>query len=261
MTCERHDSGAIELYFYGELPATERRRVQAHLGSCPECRRALEDLETIRTALAARPDVSRPPAGDWSGFMTRLDAAVGAQSRAAQEGSSRRVRLMWSRQPLYYSAAAAALVAIVAMSILLGRRTEPPSGGSADARPELAASGFPAPTHRPDAALASLSDQHFERSKLVLLGLATRNPQAADAEDWSYERELASTLLDDTRLYRMAAEERGMTSLADVMRDLELVLLQTSMAEEANPETLAQLQRLIRRRDLLTKMNAVYHGS
>jgi hypothetical protein len=95
----------------------------------------------------------------------------------------------------------------------------------------------------------------------VLLGLATRNPQASNAGDWSYERELASTLLDDTRLYRMAAEERGMTSLADVMRDLELVLLQTSMTEEANPETLAQLQRLIRRRDLLTKMNAVYHGS
>jgi hypothetical protein len=51
-----------------------------------------------------------------------------------------------------------------------------------------------------------------------------------------------------------------MTSLADVMRDLELVLLQASMSEEPNDASLEQLQRLIRRRDLLTKMDVVYAG-
>ena len=45
-----------------------------------------------------------------------------------------------------------------------------------------------------------------------------------------------------------------MQSLADVMRDLELVLLQASMSETAGRASLPQLQRLIRRRDLLTKM-------
>jgi hypothetical protein len=48
-----------------------------------------------------------------------------------------------------------------------------------------------------------------------------------------------------------------MTSLADVLRDLELVLLQTSMSETSDAESLAQLQRLIRRRDLITKMDVV----
>jgi hypothetical protein len=63
--------------------------------------------------------------------------------------------------------------------------------------------------------------------------------------------------LSDTRLYRHAAEERGMTKLADVMRDLELVLLQTSMSDSPDAESLARLQRLIRRRDLITKMDVV----
>ena len=117
-------------------------------------------------------------------------------------------------------------------------------------------------THAPgasagDAGLAAVSDQHFERSKLVVLGLATKDARQAD---WDYERELAGTLLSDTRLYRAAAEERGMQSLAGVMRDLELVLLQTSMSEQRDAASLGQLQRLIRRRDLITKMEIVHAG-
>jgi hypothetical protein len=72
-----------------------------------------------------------------------------------------------------------------------------------------------------------------------------------------YERELAATLLSDTRIYRMAAEDRGLRSIADVMGDLELVLLQASFADERDPASLAQIQRLIRRRDLVEKMDVV----
>jgi len=118
--------------------------------------------------------------------------------------------------------------------------------------------GIPAATVDP--ALLSLSDQHFERSKLVVLGLATRDATKPGDANWTFERDLATTLLDDTRLYRVAAEERGMDALAGVMRDLELVLLQTSMTEQTDPRSLEQLQRLIRRRDLITKMNVVYDG-
>ena len=113
--------------------------------------------------------------------------------------------------------------------------------------------GNPGPDRDP--ALSALSDQHFERSKLVVLGIATKDARQAD---WAYERELAGTLLSDTRLYRVAAEERGMQALAGVMRDLELVLLQTSMSEQRDTASLEQLQRLIRRRDLITKMEVVH---
>jgi hypothetical protein len=105
------------------------------------------------------------------------------------------------------------------------------------------------------ASFAALSEQHLERSKVVVLGVASKDPRHARLEDWEYERQLASSLLTDTRLYRAAAEERGMTSIADVMRDLELVLLQTSLATHSGPDDLAQIQRLIDRRDLVTKMD------
>ena len=103
----------------------------------------------------------------------------------------------------------------------------------------------------------ALSEEHFERSKLVVLGLATKDPAARRAADWAYERELASSLLSDTRMYRLAAEDRGLTHLAGVMRDLEIVLLQTAMTDETDPGALPQIQRLIQKRDLLEKMDAV----
>ena len=106
----------------------------------------------------------------------------------------------------------------------------------------------------PEAAFTALSEQHFERSKLVVLGLANKDPHHAREADWAYERGLASSLLSDTRLYRQAAEARGMKSLAGVMGDLELVLLQTSLADAPDAEALEQIQRLIHKRDLVTKM-------
>jgi hypothetical protein len=112
-----------------------------------------------------------------------------------------------------------------------------------------------------DAAFAALSEQHFERSKLVVLGLANKDPRRAGDADWAYERRLATNLLSDTRLYRQAAEARGLRTLAGVMGDLEIVLLQTSLAESPDAEALGQIQRLIHKRDLVTKMDVSAVGS
>jgi hypothetical protein len=261
MTCEMQAAGTIELYFYGELPLGERAAVQTHLKQCLDCRQALEDLSVIRAALASRPDVATPPGGDWSGFMTRLNAAIErtpTDSPVEADGHSRRVLRLPQRHRLAPYLAMAALLALVTMSVLFVFRqrdtTVPigPGGAAPAAEPAAAARAEPDP-------LVSLSDAHFERSKLVVLGLTTKD-SANSASDWSFERELASTLLSDTRLYRLAAEQRGMNRLAGVMRDLELVLLQTSMSEQPDTAALEQLQRLIRRRDLVTKMNVMSTG-
>ena len=261
MSCHLHAAGTIELYFYGELPLDERAVIRAHIARCAECRAALDDLSVIRAALAVRPDVATPPGGDWSGFMTRLNTRIADEdaSVAAPARSARVVAMPMRRRVAPYLAIAAVLALVTVSSVLLVRQ-----GGAGAPGPDVA---LPEPGTAPvmravnggnsaDPALAALSDQHFERSKLVVLGLATKDAREAD---WAYERELASTLLNDTRLYRLAAEERGMQSLAGVMRDLELVLLQASMSEQ-DAAALEQLQRLIRRRDLITKMQVVHTG-
>lgn len=255
-TCHVQASAAIELYFYGELTDAQRDAVELHLADCAECRHALEELSMIRAALASQPDVSSPPNGDWSGFMVQLQDAIDAEAAHQRSASRPRLGAAASRGRLAGALAMAALVTLVTVTVLVVMRDRAQAPGVQPVTVAEAPATLPAAVQAPssDDALTQVSGLHFERSKLVVLGLATKDPADSASADWNYERSLAASLLDDTRIYRQAAEGRGMRSLAGVLKDLEIVLLQTSMSEDQDAEALAQLQRLIRRRDLITKM-------
>jgi hypothetical protein len=252
-TCHVQASGAIELLFYEELDPVRRASVEEHLRSCAECRSAWEELGVIRDALSARPVVEAPPDGDWTAFMSRLNVALESSGPAAapvvSPGSTNRL------VPLLAMAALLALATMSVVSLVMWRaREDARVVTTAETAVQPAASTVSGPVGSRDAAFAALSEQHLERSKLVVLKLASGRESGADL---SYERRLAETLLNDTRLYRLTAEERGMTALARVMGDLELVLLQTSMSDTLDADAVGQIQRLIRTRDLVTRMNAV----
>lgn len=283
--CDRQGSGVpadIVLYFYDELEPPERSAVERHLSSCPECRRSFEELSMIRSALAVRPRVDAPPHGDWTPFMERL---AGGCRRVNVARAFQRVNLSEAvrsddetRRPGFvppspavryasYLTMAALLTLVTAGVVYVARSTlRPTLAPSLDTRatrtgpgasidpvpPALVGSGE---ARSADAAFAALSEQHFERSKLVVLGLASKDPHRAREADWAWERGLASNLLSDTRLYRLAAEQRGMRTLAGIMGDLELVLLQTSLADAPDAGALEQIQRLIDKRDLVAKMD------
>lgn len=259
--CDVQASGAIELWFYGELDPDERRRIEFHLAVCAECRGALDELKTIRTALATRPVVTAPPGDDWTSLMSRIDLAVAQESRSPVKVVATPPR---SRPVPAYLAMAAVLTLVTASVTYLARHRESrPVESTVATRVEApSATVAPLPAADPGAPasapqsdpFAAISEQHFERSKLVILGLASRDPHNSSSSDWAYERQLAGALLDDTRLYKQAAEARGLGPLAGVMSDLELVLLQTSLSDQGDAATLDRLQRLIRRRDLVSKM-------
>ncbi|HEY7056703.1 MAG TPA: zf-HC2 domain-containing protein [Vicinamibacterales bacterium] len=270
--CNLFEPAAIELYFYDELDPTVRARVEAHLAVCVGCRQELLDLDVIRRALADRPRVEEPPAGDWSGFMRRLDEACGigpADRRGgveghAGEGHGRNGQRVARWRP---ALAVAAMLLMVTIGAVLAARfrssvtTATPPVATASPPPPpapatIANAGQPA-VRAADHALAELSEQHFERSKLVVLGLVARDPEHTDARDWEYERDLAGALLEDTRLYRRAAQDRGLSDIAHVMGDLETVLLEASMSDHSDPGALERVQRLIRKRDLVVKMQVV----
>ncbi len=276
--CAYQAAAEIELYFYDELAPGARAGVESHLRSCAECRLALDELSAIRSALWTRPRVDTPPDGDWTPFMKRLagacqEARLDPGSRMAlavvadNEGSE-----LFPKAPhraglssASYLAIAALLTLVTAGVVYVARSAprpapSPASNAAQNATPPPGAI-VPAAERSADAAFAALSEQHFERSKLVVLGLANKDPQRDREADWAYERGLATNLLSDTRLYRQAAEARGMRTLAGVMGDLEIVLLQTSLAEAPDADALGQIQRLIQKRGLVTKMDVTRAGS
>ncbi|MCE5307051.1 MAG: zf-HC2 domain-containing protein [Acidobacteriales bacterium] len=57
MKCTSFDLNA---YYFGELPADERRGVEEHVAACAACRAELERLRVTQTALASIPDEEIP---------------------------------------------------------------------------------------------------------------------------------------------------------------------------------------------------------
>ena len=265
--CFVQESGAIELYYYGELDQAEENRIAGHVRGCSQCAEMLRELKMIRAVLAERPDVAAPASGDWSAFMGRLDTSIrleDARGALIAVAPSTRAKLPLApagppARPYVGVLATAALLALVTLSVFVASRAGRsivmpaalPAGLESAATSD---SGGETPVRE---GLATVGVRHLERSKLVVLGLATKDVDASTAADWEYERELATGLLNDTRLYRMAAEQRGLSSLAGVMKDLELVLLQASMAEDTDRTALPQIQRLIHKRNLVQKMDVV----
>lgn len=225
LVCRGND--VVELYYYGELSPEERAEAAAHFERCAACRESLAALEAIGHALAAR-RVDAPPDGDWSGFMSRLDARIGpAPARRA---------MSWMQL--------AAAVALLATGALAGW-----TWSRATAPVERAAGPTPA-----DAAIAERGGSELERARLVLAGLAAKS----DGDTWALERDMAARLLPEVTLIRQAASLRGRDDLGDiedVLRDVETLLLQASYAEPDDADTLARLRRMIERRDLLMRLS------
>jgi hypothetical protein len=270
-------SGAIDLYFYEELPPDKRREIERHVRRCSACRDGLAELALIRSSLAALPEIAAPAGGDWTRLMARIEAAIAAPAQAADPRTARVTRPRASARFAIAGLALAAAVTVITAATAHVVHKQAPASITVASHPAmrppspvepaglepagLEPAGLePAAAQGPEAGLAAVSEQHFERSRLVILGLTARDPRRSSLRDWEYERRMAGSLLDDTRLYKQAAAERGMTSLAGVMSDLELVLLQTSLADRQDPATLARLQRLIRKRDLVTRMDVAWLG-
>jgi hypothetical protein len=270
-------SGAIDLYFYEELPPDKRREIERHVRRCSACRDGLAELALIRSSLAALPEIAAPAGGDWTRLMARIEAAIAAPAQAADPRTARVTRPRASARFAIAGLALAAAVTVITAATAHVVHKQAPASITVASHPAMRppspvepaglepaglepAGVETAAAQGPEAGLAAVSEQHFERSRLVILGLTARDPRRSSLRDWEYERRMAGSLLDDTRLYKQAAAERGMTSLARVMSDLELVLLQTSLADRQDPATLARLQRLIRKRDLVTRMDVAWLG-
>ena len=258
----------VVLYFYDEMEAVDRARATAHLRGCDACRQRLDEMHAIRRALAERPAVEAPPAGDWSGFMRRLDAAVGPAPAVVPAEPAAILEYAGGRWSVRHVVALAAMLALVTIAVLAAARYR---GASAVPQPvattvpasipaNVPATAAAAPAVEREQSLREVSVEHLERSKLVVLGLTARDPEQTTADDWQYERRLAGTLLSDTRLYRMAAQDRGVADVARVMRDLETVLLETSLSDSSDQQALERLQRLIAKRDLVMKMQVMATG-
>lgn len=120
MTNERtteHHPGDLELAAWVDEPEVAAAEVSAHIEACARCRDQVAELMEIRAAIALD-----PPLPSEAAFAAQRERILAATEEPARESGGRVVgRIAW----LVPLAAAAAVAAIV----LIGRTSEPPSGG------------------------------------------------------------------------------------------------------------------------------------
>lgn len=230
----------LVLHFYGEMDHAAEARTVSHLGACDSCRRSFTRLQQVLAAVDAVP---APVLSD--GFertvWARLEPALPARRGWRSWFVIAPATLAW----------AAAIVVLVAAAFLAGRFTTTPVGSGTG----TVAS---ADQVRERILLADLGE-HLERSETMLIELvsvedgATREPV-----DISLERERAEELVAANRLYRQTTSANGETNVAQLLDELERLLVELAASPDQVPaEGMERVQQQIAAKDLLFKVRVV----
>ncbi len=217
------------LYYYGE----ETAPLTAHFTACEECRDEYRKLQRVLNTAECLPVPERAP--DYgTQVWKRLQPAVGGRSRR-----------FWLAQPAWrYLAASGMATALLALAFLAGRYAQHPKSTA-----QIAA----APA-RERILLVAVGD-HLQRSQVVLAELSNLGAGQKGRVDIGYEQRAAEDLLDSSRLFRMTAASNGDNATANLLDELERVLLDVAHAPaDVSPGELEQLQKRISDAGILFKV-------
>ncbi len=209
-----------------------------HLSECAECRTQYDTIERVLALVKEAPVPERSERyGDevWNRLRWKL-------------GSERRRQRGW--QSL---AAVAAMLAVAFFAGILWRSR--PDRTPAKQPSNLATSQLRNPDAQNRILLVVLSD-HLDTSERVLMEVVNADPEKSLPFDVQQKR--AEELVAANRIYRQTAVRRGDDRLAELLSDLEPVLIQIShTGPNASSETIAQLQKRIETKQLLFKVRVV----
>jgi len=219
----------LTLFYYGE--SGETSGIEEHLAGCEQCRAEFRALQLVLNTVDSAPIPERG-AGYGEAVWQRIGGQLGTRKR-------RRVFTWWIWAP-----ATAVLVLAGFLAGRLSHRTE--TGQTAANQQQV----------RERILLVAVGD-HLERSQMVLAELSNA-PDQKGKLNISDERQMAEDLLDDNRLYRQTARTTGDTAVANVLDDLERVLIEIAHSpSEVSGAQLAELQQQIESRGLLFKVRVL----
>ena len=239
-----------ELIAYHGGEVLRRDAIAKHLTDCPECRAELERIDAVLAALSNMPV---PDPGDDYGERVWHQIAPRLPGRRMPwwNFAAGRGRTAGWFAPRHW-AAVGAIAAVVIVAFLAGRVTK-------RATPEPTAADVSAGNVR-ERVLIMAVGEHLGRSEMVLVDLANAEPVDAKQKqvNISAEQRRAENLLEENRLYRQTALEQGDTGLANILDELERVLLDVAHSpQEVTPAQLDTIRQRIDTRGILFKVRVV----
>jgi hypothetical protein len=224
------DEEQLVLTHYGEEADP---RASAHISGCADCRSRLESLRSLLGSV----DLPVPDPGP--GYGARVWSRLAPKLEAGPVAKVVRPSAFMPRLVLTGIAAA-----VVVAAILAGRFWQQ---ADKTADPISAASR--------ERVLQLAVGDHLQRSQVVLLELVNSSPDAAGS---AREQQRAEELVSTNRLYRQTAVRSGDTAVAEVLDQLERVLVEIarSPAPLSGPEQ-ESLRKRIEGQGLLFKVRVL----
>ncbi len=225
----------LVLLNYGELSDPDWEQAKEHLRACDRCREELLSLESALKAVEALPV---PERGEnygrevWARISPRLEAKI-----------ERRPGFFLPVRAWVFSGTVAALLVVAFWSgrWWQQRRTDTATTISASAQQRIL--------------MLAVAD-HLERAQVLLVEVM--HQEAGNSPQALRTAELAEDLVQSNRLYRQAALRDGDPGLANVLDELERVLLEISHSSGAtSADDLAMLQHQIESQGILFKVRVV----
>jgi len=228
-------------HFYGDEAGSECATAERHLAECEGCRAELEALRnTLSAVAAAQPEV---PERDEA-YGTEVWNRIRAHLPETEERS-------WSAwlQPRRWLPIGA-IAALIFIAFIAGRLSQRPQ----PAPPEIA--GETGDQAASDRLLLVAVGRHLERSQTLLVELM--NTPADRLVDISLEQQRAEDLISANRLYRQSTVNAGDQQIAEVLEELERVLLDVARQPgKVSGAELAQIQQRIDSRGVLFKVRVI----
>jgi len=222
------------LHYYGETDRADEARIASHLASCAECQASNQQLRRVMTMVDSAAPVEAPLGFERTAWA-RLEPVLGQQKRGW---------FVWVPQ----LALAGGVAALVMVAFLAGRFT------SSD--PAVVTTASPVANADPDRVLHAEVGDHLDRTQMMLIELANANTDHADV--LAGEQGRAVDLVAANRLIRQSAEQSGDVVIADVLEDLERVLLEIANSPaDASSNDLTDLQSRITDEDLLFRVRVI----
>jgi hypothetical protein len=218
----------LVLFYYGE--AGDAEPIDSHLSQCEHCRAEYRALQTVLNTVDTAAVPERGP--DYgTAVWRRIEKRFGANRK-----------MRWFPWWMWAPVASALLV----LAFWAGRITHRPEA------PTSVASG----QVRERILLVAVGD-HLERSQMVLAEIGNVK-EGQGKIDISDQRIMAEDLLDSNRLFRQTANTAGDTAVANVLDDLERVLLEIANSpSHIDRGQLADLREQIKDRGLLFKIRVI----
>jgi hypothetical protein len=236
-----------ELIAYHDGDVFQRETIAGHVAGCPECGAELERIDAFLAALNTMPV---PDPGEDYGHRVWQQIAPRLPEKKAHWWDFFLVppkAVNWLEPRRWV--AVGAVAGLVIAAFLAGRLTkhgqEPVATDASQVRERV---------------LIMAVGEHLGRSEMVLVELANAEPQKPGQKqvNISSEQRRAEDLLEENRLYRQTALKEGDTALANVLDELERVLLDVAHGpQQVTPAQLEAIRQRIEARGILFKVRVV----